>query len=261
MSYVANQEYSPVPLDTAVSMNAEPQPSPEMLCRVKVSSRIVAVFCVLQLLLAAFGLFTTGSVFWFCITAIFVSLGLAGVFKRNPRLLIAHFVYSIVVYIFSLIGIVYMVLVCDECGIFTYLACGLYIIVQAIGLKHCRLLIWAIKTLDGSSCCGSSRSCQAVIQEPMAPAPVPAAPVVPMPMQSQTVVQQSATGVQSSTISSNIPIASAPVMMYPSLQNMPGSLTQGFQMQSFPMQPFPMQPYPAQYYPYPMPQPVFRPQQ
>jgi len=258
MSYVSSQEYSPVPADTAVSVNAggDQPASAELLCRVQVSSRIVAVFCILQLLLAAFTLFTNGNIFWFCITAIFVSLGLAGVFKRRPRLLVAHFVYSIIVYIFTLIGLVWLIISCDECGIWVYIIIALYIIVQAIGLKHCRLLIWGLKTMDGTSCCGSSRQacCPAVVVQETAPvAPAPVAPA----LQTQSIMQQSPVGTQSSTVSANVPIASAPVMMYPTLQNMPGSFTQGY-----PMQPFPMQPFPAQYYPYPMmgQQPVYRPQ-
>eukprot|EP01116_Phalansterium_solitarium_P001636 TRINITY_DN11451_c0_g1_i1.p1 TRINITY_DN11451_c0_g1~~TRINITY_DN11451_c0_g1_i1.p1 ORF type:complete len:269 (+),score=83.92 TRINITY_DN11451_c0_g1_i1:151-957(+) len=253
MAYVASKEYSPVSTsETVVAIATEQpsQPSAELAQRIRSSSRVVAFFCFVQLVLSAIGLFTAGNIFQFCFTAVFVSLGLAGVAKRRPRLLIAHFVYSIIIYILTLIAMIYIILYCDDCGWTVYAIIGLYVIIQAIGLKHSRLLIWAINTANGTSFCGSrpARETTIIIQDSpaavAAPAPVLAASAPVAPARTQSVVQQSPVGTQSSTVSVSAPTPTAPMqpmMMYPPLP----------QFQPY-GQNFPMQPYPFQPYPYPM---------
>jgi len=60
-------------------------------------------------------------------------------------MLVAHFVYSIFQYIFSLIGIVYLILYCDECSWPIYLIAFLIILVQAIGMRSSRIMIALVK--------------------------------------------------------------------------------------------------------------------
>lgn len=267
MAYLPSQEYSPVPTsDTVIAVVEPARPSAEVVERIKSSSRVVAFFCFIQLVLAALGLFTSGSIIMFCITAVFVSLGAAGVSKRRPRLLVAHFVYSIVVYVLSLIALVYVVLYCDDCSWVVYAVIGLWILIQAIGLKHSRMLIWAINLANGTSC---ARRCprETVIMQEVVPAPTSSSPVAPAAPAADTrsFVQQSAVGTQSSTVSTSGPAPTAPMqpmMMYPPLGQF--QHFQNFQQQGYPMPPYPFQPYG-----YPMmgqvqmPQPpaVYRPQQ
>jgi len=183
MSYIPAQEYS------AVSENAEANNvNSDLLNRIRTSSRVVAFYCFVQMVVAGIFLFH-GRIFEFCLTALFVSIGLAGVIKRKYRLVIAHFVYSVVVYIFTLVVLVFAILYCDDCQWFEFVIIGLFAVIQAIGLKHSRLLISSLRTLYGVSCCNTEQSCPQEVSieiksnpdEPQtsgAPAPAPTAPVM-----------------------------------------------------------------------------------
>jgi len=103
----------------------------------KRSKRWVIFLAFFQLILAIF----SGNLIQWLLAAIFVTLGLVGVSRGQPRMLVAHFVYSVFQYILSLVGIVWLVLYCEECTWPIYAFAFLIVLVQAIGMRHSRILI------------------------------------------------------------------------------------------------------------------------
>jgi len=178
---MSTQEYAPVSENVG--------PSAELLARIRVSSRVVAFYCFVQMVVAGLFLFSLGSILEFCVTAFFVSLGLAGVIKRRFRLVIAHFIFSVVVYVFTLVVLVFAIIYCDECQWYSFAIVGIFAIIQSIALKHCRLLITALRNLN-EDCSGQTCPCPqdvAIEMNPVAvevkapvPAPAPTAPNMPM---------------------------------------------------------------------------------
>jgi len=107
----------------------------------KKSTRWVVFLAFFQLMMA---IFSANLLHWI-MAAIFVPLGIVGAIRQRPKMLVAHFVYSVFQYIFSLIGIVYLILYCDECSWPIYLIAFLIILVQDVGMRHSRILIALVK--------------------------------------------------------------------------------------------------------------------
>jgi len=189
---------------------------------VKTSGRIVAFICIIQLLFATVVLLAGNSLVCFIVTAVFVSIGLTGVIKRRYCLVIAHFVFSVVAYVFTLIALVVSIIYCDDCSLFSYCMVTLLVIVESVGLKHSKLLICALRALNPACArqCALAR-CEQAVPAPAAPAPPPPAPVATAP----PAMLPPMYGMYSPT---NAAVPSFP--QYPMLQ-------------SYPMQPMPMYPY------------------
>jgi len=111
------------------------------VCLMRKATRWVVFLGFFQLTMAIF----SPNILSWILAAIFVPLGVVGATRRRPKMLVAHFVYSVFVYIFSLLGIVYLILYCDECSWVIYLISFLIILVQAIGMRHSRILIALVK--------------------------------------------------------------------------------------------------------------------
>eukprot|EP01118_Nematostelium_gracile_P004330 TRINITY_DN15064_c0_g1_i1.p1 TRINITY_DN15064_c0_g1~~TRINITY_DN15064_c0_g1_i1.p1 ORF type:complete len:225 (+),score=48.91 TRINITY_DN15064_c0_g1_i1:3-677(+) len=108
------------------------------------SSRWFLVLCFVQLALAAFA-FLNGGFFMLLFSVIFVSMGLSGLRHKRSKFLTVHFVYSLMVYIFSLITI-FSIVIYDEHLPIGFLFVSLVIVLaQAIGLRHSRNLIMLAK--------------------------------------------------------------------------------------------------------------------
>lgn len=107
----------------------------------KKASRWVIFLAVFQLVLAIF----SGSLLHWILAAIFVPMGIVGAARRRPKLLVAHFVYSVFQYVLSLMGIVFLIVYCDECSWPIYLIAFFIIIIQAVGMRHSRILITLVK--------------------------------------------------------------------------------------------------------------------
>jgi len=105
------------------------------------SSRWVVFLSFFQMVLAIF----SGSLIQWILAAIFVPMGIVGACRRRPRMLVAHFVYSVFLYILCLIGVVYLILYCDRCDWPVYLFTFVIILVQAIGMRHSRILLTLIR--------------------------------------------------------------------------------------------------------------------
>jgi len=142
------------PLTTEEGTPLEPLTEAE-LRQVKKSRRWVMFLCVIHLIMAFLTLLM-GGLIQMIISAIFISCGIVGVAKQRPRLLCVHFVYSVLVYILSLIGFVLMVLYCDENCQWWFCVVGFFgVLFQAIGMRHSRMLIGLLKKQQGISCCRS----------------------------------------------------------------------------------------------------------
>ena len=199
-----------------------------MECAIQRAKKWVVFTCLLQLVIGIF-LLLGGALLPAIVIIVFSMLGLGGVRKQNRRLLISHFAFTMVVYIFSLIGLVALLVYCHGCSWIIFLVDFVFILFQAIGLKHSRILI----TLTPAVPC--ERRCQTE--------------------QTQTVVQETQTPqqtVQASTQTPTAPTAQPPV--YPPIAfAMP--FPQNGQQQFYPMQPirYPTMQQPVQIMPQFMP--------
>jgi len=110
------------------------------------SSRWVVFLSFFQMVLAIF----SGSLLFWILAAIFVPLGIVGACRRRPKMLVAHFVYSIFLYILCLLGVVYLILYCDRCDWPVYLITFLIVLVQAVGMRHSRILITLIRIQEAA---------------------------------------------------------------------------------------------------------------
>jgi len=136
------------------------------------SSRWVVFLSFFQMFLAIF----SGSLLQWILAAIFVPLGIVGALRRRPRMLVAHFVYSIFLYILCLVGVVYLILYCDRCDWPVYLITFLIVLVQAVGMRNSRILLTLIR-----------------MQEAALPVQTMVQPQMQMQMQPQFQMQQQAT--------------------------------------------------------------------
>jgi hypothetical protein len=156
VAYSPLQEEASLPTTTTAETRAEP--SAAEMCLMKRASRMVIILSLFQLGLGIFSLFA-GGFLWFLVATVFAAFGIVGAAKKRVRLLKAHFVYSIILYIFTLIGVVLMIAYCQECNIFAYLMVLVALLVQAIGMRHSRLLLNFLNTYPqyATVCRGSWR--------------------------------------------------------------------------------------------------------
>jgi len=247
---MSEQAYTPVPQDETPA----PQPLSETeRCMVNRSRKWVVFTSLLQLIMNAF-FFLIAEGYWLIIpivSSIFISFGIVGAARQRPRMLIAHHVYSLLLYILSLVGLILMILYCDHCYWVAYAVAFLLVLFQAIGLRHSRMLIRLTYKANGGCVwrCSRWRRCQrnnacqntqtqtqttevpiTPVLATAAPTPAPSAPVAPNP--------------------AYIPMYFA----YPQ-QGQQFQQFQQFPPNYFPMQPMQPMPYPMQVAPQP---PVYK---
>jgi len=201
------------------------------------STAIVIFLCFVQLGIA-FGSLLTGGIILMCVTALFVSMGIVGAAKRNVRLVIVHFVYSLVLYILSVVGLVLFIFYSHDINLWFYALSMLLIIIQAVGLRHSRILIGLLRK-NSPPCarrcgmwrrgCSNKNACPTNNVQVTVETPAP----VPQP-----------------TPETPVPVPSAPQMMQPITIN-------GQQYIAVPYSPMMPQYYPLQPMNYPTSQPVF----
>jgi len=145
-----NTSYTQVPLSDE-EKSSTPVLSEQETIVVKKATRVVVFLCFVQLLIALFS-FLAGGFIMMCVSSIFISIGVVGAVRQRIRLLVVHFVYSLVLYVLSLIGVVLLILYCDGCKIWIYVAAFFLVLIQAIGMRHSRLLIGLLKKKNGITC-------------------------------------------------------------------------------------------------------------
>jgi len=184
---MANSEY------VVVSDEVGPaSPSMDEVKLIRKSARWVVMLALTQLF-AAIWFFLAGGFLFFLLTVIFVSFGLVGACRKRVKMLVAHFVYSLLLYILSLAGVVLLFVYCTNCSWPVYLWSFLFVLIQAIGMRHSRILIAMLKRYDAcqlpTTACRYSNSCssqtQTTVSTPVATQTTemqsPTAPLVPPP--------------------------------------------------------------------------------
>jgi hypothetical protein len=139
------------------AQTSSPQPSETDLCLMRRSARWVVFLGFAQLVAS----FLTISPIMMILSAIFVVMGWVGVAKRRPRLLVAHFVYSLGLYILTLVALIAMIIYCEQCGLVPYLFGFLFLILQAVGMRHGRMLIQYTRLYPNAPACAWRRGCRA----------------------------------------------------------------------------------------------------
>mmetsp|Transcript_4507 Transcript_4507/g.6297 ORF Transcript_4507/g.6297 Transcript_4507/m.6297 type:complete len:256 (+) Transcript_4507:64-831(+) len=162
MSYVpAHPTPSYVPLATTVPIEEEgvlPQPTAceaKKMCR---ASKWVVFLAVFQLMWSIFALLG-GAVLLFAITLVFTTMGLHGVRRQSPKLLTAHFVFSLFLYFFSVIGLVLLVMYGNDVNVWVFVSFFVVILIQAVGIRHSRILISLTKKYSPNGVLPTSRRC------------------------------------------------------------------------------------------------------
>jgi len=120
----------------------------EEIVLAKKATRWVILLCFVQLTIAFVG-FLCGNFLLMILSALFVSTGIVGAIKQRVKLLTVHFIYSLVLYVISLIAIVLLILYCQGCRWWFYVGGFFIVLFQAIGMRHARVLIFLLKKQAG----------------------------------------------------------------------------------------------------------------
>jgi len=211
-------DYNNLPTTNSVAM-----PSEAEITLIRRSSRWVVFLSFVQFITMVFTVFLGGLIFAL-VGTLFVSFGIVGAMRKNYRYLMAHFVFSIIMYIGSVVGFVLYLFYCPH---FNWLiSCGfmLHILIQAVGVRSSRILMFSIKkfNLEGVTNCQLRSHF-----ENMAVAQIAQQEVVVLPTEDKSTETQ----VENSEVSqASIPMMAAPFqspysvppyMMYPvNMQNM-----------------------------------------
>lgn len=207
----AHAEYTAVAMEQT-PVAETPKPTTEESLVMAKASRWVVALCFLQLGLAIASVSITGMFWWMLLSTVFVFCGLNGASRYRVRPLIAHFVYSLILYILSLVSMFTSIMYCEHCNILFFAVCFVIVLIQAVGLRHSRILIALARKYDTGCKYSCKRSCSK--QE--------AAPVVATTTQTETPVE-------AVTQTSEVPTYVPP--MYPMMSLPPHMQMQMMQMQ------------------------------
>jgi hypothetical protein len=153
---MSNSGYTPLPVTNEQTPYTYTE---EELRLMKRSSGFVIFLAFVQLCLAFFTLLA-GGILIMCVSTLFISIGIVGAVKRNMKLVIVHFVYSLVLYILSVVGLVLFVFYSTYINWYIYIGGFFLILFQAIGIRHSRILIGLLrKSNPCASRCGRSKRC------------------------------------------------------------------------------------------------------
>jgi len=190
-----NYSYSPLVTtetqETVPSPSPKPQPTSDELCMMQRAARGVIVLSFAQLTLSVFYALSFHGILLPTATALFAFLGICGAARKNCRLLIAHFIYSLVLYILSLVALIMFIIYCEGCSWWFFGAGFLFILLQAIGMRHSRILIGLLGKYNngcqGSSWC--SRKCRRICSNTEKQVSTPVATQTPVPFSTETSTQ------------------------------------------------------------------------
>jgi len=113
------------------------------------STRWVFFLIILQLIMTIKMVFFGGNFVSVIINSLFISIGIVGVSKKHRKLLTVYLIYSLILYVFSLIGVVVLVLYCDgKHAIWIYVTGFFIILFQAIGMKHIRKMVMILQSVE-----------------------------------------------------------------------------------------------------------------
>jgi len=153
---MSNSAYTPLPVSNAAVPYTYSEEEQRMMKR---SAGVVIFLSFVQLCLAFFTLLA-GGIWIMCISTLFISIGIVGAVKRNLKLVIVHFVYSLILYILSVVGLVLFVFYSSYINWWIYIGGFFLILFQALGIRHSRILIGLLrKASPCASRCGRSKKC------------------------------------------------------------------------------------------------------
>jgi len=150
---MSQTDYIPVAVDEEAAKTSQIIPielSPQEVLLAKKATRTVISLCFFQIVLAVLTFFKGGFILM-CVSAFFITIGLSGAARQSPRHLIAHFVYSLALYMYSCFGTILMIVYCYGCPWWTYVIGICSILVQLIGMRQSRILICLLKKKEGTS--------------------------------------------------------------------------------------------------------------
>jgi len=157
-----NSAYTPLvnQSETITVTSSTSEPTFVELCMMRRAARWVTFIAVIQTLLGVFAILSGGFIFG-VVSLLFTIFGFVGVAKKRVRLLTAHFAYSVALYILTLIAIIIMIVYTDA-PFFAFLFLFTFLIFQAVGMKHSRILIGLLKMYPQlQNTCGRNRRCGA----------------------------------------------------------------------------------------------------
>jgi len=159
---MSSSEYNQIPLEEGQN-KTENVPSAEEIAMVVRSTRGVFLLCWVQMAVGAL-LFSTQLV-GLIISGIIVAgviIGIIGAARKNSCCLITHFVFSLLLYIFSMLIVMGFIVYCDSCSWWYFLGGLLFILAQAVGMRNSRILITLTRKYKGNlpKCCASRRWCR-----------------------------------------------------------------------------------------------------
>lgn len=157
-----NSAYTPLvnQSETITVTSSTSEPTFVELCMMRRAARWVTFIAVIQALLGIFAILSGGFIFG-VISLVFVMFGFIGVSKRRVTLLTGHFAYSVALYILTLIAIIIMIVYTDA-PFFAFIFLFTFLIFQAVGMKHSRILIGLLKMYPQyQNTCARNRKCGA----------------------------------------------------------------------------------------------------
>jgi len=169
VNYIPLQETN----TNAATQDELPQPTQAEMCLIRRSSRFVYFLAFLQIVFGLFALLGLGSLILGILSFLFPVMGIIGSCKRRAGLLISHFVYSLILYVFTLISIILMIIYCDHCTIWGYVIGFVLLVLQAVGMRHLRIMIGYARLYPTRKCnwsakcankCNTNKSCQTQTQ-------------------------------------------------------------------------------------------------
>jgi len=255
---MSSSEYNQIPLEEGQN-KTENVPTADEMAMIIRSTRGVLLLCWVQMAIGALlfstqliGLIISG------IIVVGVVIGIIGAAKKNSCCLIAHFVFSLLLYIFSMLIVMGFIVYCNSCSWWYFFGGLLFIFVQAIGMRHSRILITLVRKYKGNlpRCCSTRRWCRANRRNQCQNSSVQTQ--TPAPVQTSIQTQTPSIQTQTPSIQNQTP---TPMFFIPQPQDSNGAFpTQQFYPQPMfapqgfvPMQmPMNIQGYPMQFYPQPM---------
>jgi len=178
-------DYTQIPVEE--SQVKQETPTPEESRLIVQTARGVASLAFTQMCIASIAALNEGYIFAI-VTAFGALLGAFGATKRSLCLLITHFVFSLILYILSMLFVIGFIVYCNGCSWWIFIGGLLLIFAQAVGMRNSRILISLMrKYRTNTGRCWTKRCCRAnknnINQTTQTPSPVSTETQTPSPVQ------------------------------------------------------------------------------
>lgn len=168
----------------AVVMTRNPQHEQAL----KKTGGYVCLLIFLQMMVMIISLFG-GNLLGFCITMVFVFLGLHGVKRQRRGMVIAHFVYSLLTLFVMIASFVGLIVYCADCLVIT-IALGIMILIKTLLLRQERIHIQLLGQSPDLPICVLKKETPKACEEEQAIPMQQFSSAVPVDLQQQLHLQQ-----------------------------------------------------------------------